>query len=226
MVFKPLPLNPNEPNPNYMVYQELSRKVLVKSLMSKGQCYLILGQSGMGKSTFLLWLKEFSPLYKLTPIFFHGGKDLAIEQFKKCFEEAIKPSFISRLINKQQVTNKPILLIIDDIELITKEDIFRYILSKLDNPDLHLSIVFSSAKKTAFIKKILKEMVIEEIPLQMPKKGNLMEMVRKRIEAGGGKKFQPFGGDVVEGIVNESETPREILTKLEKKYIELTTKTR
>ena len=69
-------------------------------------------------------------------------------------------------------------------------------------------------------------MVIEEISLQMPKKGNLMEMVRKRIEAGGGKKFQPFGGDVVEGIINESETPREILTKLEKKHIELTTKIR
>jgi len=208
-----------------MIYQDLSRKILVKSLMSKGQCYLILGQSGIGKSTFLLWLKEFSPLYKLTPIFFHGRKDLGIEQFKKRFKEVIKPSFISRIINKQQVTNKPILLLIDDIELIPNEDIFRYIIGKLDNPDLHLSIVFSSAKKTTFIKKILKEMVIEEIALQMPKKGNLMEMIRKRIEAGGGKKFQPFGGDAIEEIINESETPREIITKLEKKHIELTTKT-
>ena len=68
-------------------------------------------------------------------------------------------------------------------------------------------------------------MVIEEIALQMPKKGNLMEMIRKRIEAGGGKKFQPFGGDAIEEIINESETPREIITKLEKKHIELTTKT-
>jgi energy-coupling factor transporter ATP-binding protein EcfA2 len=226
MVYKPLPLNPNEPNPNYMVYQELARKLLVKSLMSKGQCYLILGQSGIGKTTFLLWLKDFSHLYKLTPIFFHGGKDITIEYFKKTFEEAISPSFISRMINKQNVTNKPLLLIIDDIQSFTKEDIFPYICSKLDDPHLNLSMVLSTAKKTQKIKETLNKMVIEEITLKMPKKGILMEMIRKRIEAGGGKKFQPFGGDIVEGIINESKTLREILTKLEKKHNELTTKAR
>ncbi|RLF52980.1 MAG: hypothetical protein DRN11_00285, partial [Thermoplasmata archaeon] len=56
---------------------------------------------------------------------------------------------------------------------------------------------------------------IEKIYLEMPAVDILMEMIRKRIEAGGGEDFQPFGKQLVKDIIESSTTIREILVKLQ-----------
>ncbi len=210
-----LPLNPNEPNPNFMMYQELARKLILKALMGNDGCFWIFGETGIGKTTFLLWLKEFSSLYKLVPIFFHAGEGIEFREFEKRIEEAIKPSFFPRIFLRRKVTKKPLLLLVDEIEYIKDKEIFSYMVSKLDDPDLHLAVVFSSIEPVEMVKKTFKGRDIEEISLEMPPKEIVMEMVRKRIEASGGNEFQPFGRGVVESVIEKSKTPREVLIKLE-----------
>jgi hypothetical protein len=211
-------LNPNEPNPNFMMFQEQARPILLKSLMGRGKYYWVKGKTGMGKSTFLLWLREFSSIYKIRPIYLQGGEKKSIAEFKELMEKAITPTFFPRIFYRSKATNKPILLIIDDIDYFADNEIFEYISSLIENPDVQLSLVFSSKGNEKKIMGKFKQKAIEEISLEKPSKGVLMDMVSKRIEAGGGKKFQPFGMDLVEKIVDESNTPREVLAGLEKSH--------
>lgn len=210
-----LSLNPNEPNPNFMMFQEKARPILLKSLMGKGKCYWIKGKKGIGKSTFLLWLREFSSIYKIKPIYLHGGEKKEISEFKEIINKEITPTFFPRVFYRSKATNKPILLIIDDIDFFVDDEIYQFIFSLIENTDIQLSLAFSAKGAEKKILEKFKDKTIEEITLEMPSKGAIMDMISKRIEAGGGKKFQPFGMDLVEKIVDESKTPREILTKLE-----------
>ncbi|OYT60352.1 hypothetical protein B6U81_04830 [Thermoplasmatales archaeon ex4484_30] len=95
----------------------------------------------------------------------------------------------------------------------------------MDDPDLRIGVVLSSIhqyKSKAFLVFYFRERYIETIPLQMPEKEIIMEMIRKRIEDAGGKDFEPFGEKEIEKIVINSSSPREILIKLEKMLPEIT----
>ncbi len=209
-------LNPNEPNPNFMMYQELARKIFMAAHIGNDECFWLMGKTGIGKTTFILWLEEFSSLYKVKTILFHAGEGLKLEEVKETVERAIKPSFFSKFFLKRKVGGKPFLLIMDEIVYIKDEEIFRYLVSKLDDPDLRMTIVFSSVKPVEIVKKSFKGRDIEEISLKMPPKEVVMEMIRKRIESTGENKFQPFGKEAVEELISHSTTPREVLIKLEK----------
>ena len=213
-----LSLNPNEPNPNFMMFQEQARPVLLKSLMGKGKYYWVKGEKGIGKSTFLLWLREFSSIYKIKPVYIQGGEKKEISEFKEIMDQAITPTFFPRIFYRKKATNKPILLIIDDIDLIAEDEMYQHISSLIENPDIQLSLVFSTTGNEKKITEKFLAKAIEEITLEKPSKGLLMDMISKRIEAGGGKKFQPFGMDLVEKIIDESKTPREVLSQLEKAH--------
>ncbi len=208
-------LNPNEPNPNFMVYKEEARKIILKALGSKSQCFWVLGKTGIGKTTFLMWINEFAPLYKVQPIYFHGGEDLKFEEFKEKIEGELKASFFSRVFSRKKYIERPALLLIDEVDYIKDENIFKYIVSKLDEPNLHLSVAFASVDIVEDVKKYLKERDIEKIYLEMPSMDIMMEMIRKRIEAGGGEDFQPFGKQLVKDIIESSSTIREVLVKLQ-----------
>ncbi|KAA0000295.1 MAG: ATP-binding protein [Thermoplasmata archaeon] len=208
-------LNPNEPNPNFMVYKEEARKIILKALGSKSECFWILGKTGIGKTTFLLWINEFAPLYKVDSIYFHGGEELKFEEFKEKVEKKLQASFFSRIFLRKKYSERPILLLIDEVEHIKDENIFKYIVSKLDETELHLSVVFASVEMVEEVKKYLKGRDIEKVYLEMPSVDVLMEMLRKRIEAGGGEDFQPFGKQLVKDIIESSSTIREVLIKLQ-----------
>jgi len=207
-------LNPNEPNPHFMVYKEEARKIILKSLGGKSYIFWVLGKTGIGKTTFLLWINEFASHYKVLPIYFHGGEELKFDEFKEKFEENIKASFFSRVFRRRKYVEKPILLLIDEVEYIKDENIFKYILSKLDDEEVNLSVVLASVDIVEDIKNHLKGRDIEKVYLEMPSIDVLMEMVRKRIEAGGGENFQPFGKQLVRDIIESSDTIREVLVKL------------
>ncbi len=221
-------LNPNEPNPRYMMYKESAMKIFVKLLTSNDDLFWLTGKTGMGKSTFLLWLKKFAPKYNIKPLFFHGGEDLKFEVVKMEIEEAAKPSFFAKFFLRRKYTKKPLLVLLDEVGWVSEEEnekIFRYLVSKLDDPDLRIGVVLSSIhqyKSKAFLVFYFRERYIETIPLQMPEKEIVMEMIRKRIEDAGGKDFEPFGEKEIEKIVINSSSPREILIKLEKMLPEIT----
>ncbi|MEM1513426.1 MAG: AAA family ATPase [Candidatus Thermoplasmatota archaeon] len=206
-------LNPNEPNPNFMVYKEEARKIILKALGSKSSCFWLLGKTGIGKTTFLLWINQFAPLYKVKAIYFHGG-EISFDSFKEKIEKEIKASFFSRLFSKKKYSERPVIIMIDEVEHVKDENIFKYLLSKLDE-GLNISIIFSSVEFIDRIKEYLREREIEKIYLEMPPIDALMEMIRKRIEAGGGEDFQPFGKQLVKDIIESSTTIREVLVKLQ-----------
>ena len=206
-------LNPNEPNPNFMVYKDEARKIILKALGSKSNCFWLLGKTGIGKTTFLLWINQFAPLYKVKAIYFHGG-EINFDDFKVKIEKEMRASFFSRLFSKKKYAERPTIIMIDEAEHVKDENIFKYLLTKLDE-GLTISIIFSSVEIVDRIKEYFKEREIEKIYLEMPPVDVLMEMIRKRIEAGGGEDFQPFGKQLVKDIIESSHTIREVLVKLE-----------
>ncbi|MCD6222934.1 MAG: ATP-binding protein [Thermoplasmata archaeon] len=208
-------LNPNEPDPTFMVYKEEARRVMLKILAGKSECFWILGKTGVGKTTFLLWINKFAPLYKLKSIYFHGGEELKFEDFKNEIDKITKASFFSRVFLKKKYTEAPIAVLMDEADSIKDEKIWKYIVSKLDEPDLNLSVVMASVKESEEIKQYFKGRDIEKIELEKPSTDILMEMIRKRIEAGGGEGYQPFGKQLIKDIIESSDTIREILIKLE-----------
>lgn len=214
-MLKEMFLNPNEPNPNFMVYKEEARKVILKTLGGKSECFWVLGKTGIGKTTFLLWIKEFAPLYRVEAIYFHGGEDLKFEEFKEKIEEKAKASFFSRVFLRRKYVEKPLMILIDEVEYIEDENFFKYLVSKLDDKEMHLSTVFSSVDMVENVKKHFKGRDIEKIELEMPSMDVMLEMIRKRIEAGGGEDFQPFGKQLVKDIIESSSTIREVLIKLQ-----------
>ncbi|KAA0003972.1 MAG: hypothetical protein FE048_00340 [Thermoplasmata archaeon] len=215
-------LNPNEPNPKYMMYQESAMKIFIKLLTSNDDLFWLTGRTGMGKSTFLLWLKQVAPRYSVKTVFFHGGEGLKFERVKMEIEEAVKPSFFAKFFLRRKYTKKPLLILLDEVGWVPdgeSEKIFRYIVSKLDDPDLRVGVVLSSIhqyKSKAFLVFYFRERYIETIPLQMPSKEVIMEMIKKRIKDAGGRDFEPFGEKMIENIIKKSNSPREILIKLEK----------
>ncbi len=208
-------LNPNEPNPSFMVYKEEARKVILKTLGGKSECFWILGKAGIGKTTFLLWIERFAPLYKVKPIYFHAGENLKLEDMKNRIEEETKASLFSRIFRRRKYIEKPVLILIDDVENIDDESIFKYIISRLDDEEINISVALASVDIVKKIEEIFKERDIEKIYLEMPPMDILMEMIRKRIEAGGGEDFQPFGKQLVKDIIESSSTIREVLIKLQ-----------
>ncbi|RLF50782.1 MAG: hypothetical protein DRN11_04035 [Thermoplasmata archaeon] len=208
-------LNPNEPNPYFMVYKEEARKVILKTLGGKSECFWILGKTGIGKTTFLLWINKFAPEYRVKPIYFHGGENLKFEEFKERIEDETKASFFSRVFRRRKYIERPVLLLIDEAEHIRDENIFKYIISRLDEEELNVSVALASVNIVEDIKKYFKGRDIEKIYLEMPSVEVLMDMIRKRIEAGGGEDFQPFGKQLVKDIIESSTTIREVLVKLQ-----------
>ncbi len=208
-------LNPNEPNPYFMVYKDDARKVILKALGGKSECFWILGKSGIGKTTFLLWINQFAPLYKVKPIYFHGGEELNLEKLKERIEEEIKASFFSRMFKRKKYIERPILILIDDVDNVKDENIFKYLISKLDDERLNVSLVLSSVELVKEIEAYFKDRDVEKIYLEMPSLDILLEMIRKRIEAGGGEGFQPFGKQLIKDIIESSSTIREVLIKLQ-----------
>ena len=208
-------LNPNEPNPAFMVYKEDARKILLKIIGSKSDCFWLLGKTGMGKTTFLLWMNKFAPIYKIKPIFFHGGDDLKFEDFKEKIEKNIRPSFFSRVFFRKKYTEIPVAILIDEVEYVKDDNIWKYIISKLDESELHLSIVMASVEVIEDLKKYFKGRDIEKIQLEKPPMDIMLEMIRKRIEAGGGEDFQPFGKQLVKDIIESSDTIRDVLIRLQ-----------
>ncbi|HDN96049.1 MAG TPA: hypothetical protein ENG71_03175 [Thermoplasmatales archaeon] len=208
-------LNPNEPNPNFMVYKEEARKVILKALGGKSECFWVLGKTGIGKTTFLLWINQFAPLYRVHPIYFHGGENLKFEEFKERILKETKASFFSRVFRKRKYIEKPVLIMIDEVEHVKDENVFKYVISLLDDEELNASVVLASVDIVEDVKKFFKGRDIEKIYLEMPSVDILMEMIRKRIEAGGGEDFQPFGKQLVKDIIESSTTIREILVKLQ-----------
>ncbi|MCD6480948.1 MAG: hypothetical protein J7L31_01580 [Thermoplasmata archaeon] len=208
-------LNPNEPNPNFMVYKEEARRVILKALGGKSECFWVLGKTGIGKTTFLLWIKEFGPLYKVKPIYFHGGDDLKFDEFKTTLEHETRASFFSRVFLRKKYIEIPVILMIDDVDFLKDDDIIKYVVSKLDEEKIHLSVVFASVDMVEKVREYLRGRDIEKIFLEMPSPEAIMEMIRKRIEAGGGEDFQPFGKQLVKDIIESSSTVREVLIKLQ-----------
>jgi len=208
-------LNPNVPDPTFMVYKNEARRVMLKALAGKSECFWVLGKTGIGKTTFLLWINKFAPMYKLKSMYFHGGNELNFEEFKNSIEKATKASFFSRIFLKKKYTEAPIAVLIDEAEHVKDERIWKYIVSKLDEPGLNFSVVMASVQEVEEIKQYFKGRDIEKIELEKPSTDILMEMIRKRIEAGGGEGYQPFGKQLIKDIIESSDTIREILMKLE-----------
>ena len=104
---------------------------------------------------------------------------------------------------------------IDDVDFVKDENIIKYVVSKLDEEKLHISVIFASVEMVEGVKQFLRGRDIEKIELEMPPPDSIMEMIRKRIEAGGGEDFQPFGKQLVKDIIESSNTIREILVKLQ-----------
>jgi hypothetical protein len=208
-------LNPNEPNPNFMLHKEEARRILLKTVSGKSYFFWLIGKTGIGKTTFLLWINQFAHHYKILPIYFHGGENLKLEDIKEEIEKKTKASFFSKVFLRKTYIEKPILLMIDDIDYIEDENIFKYVISKLDEEKLHISIIAASVESEDKVSEFLRGRDIEKITLEMPSIDTMIEMIRKRIEAGGGENFQPFGKQLVKDIIEASNTIREILKKLQ-----------
>jgi len=208
-------LSPNEPNPNFMVYKEEARKLILKAIAEKSECFWILGKTGIGKTTFLLWLNEYAPLYHIVPVFFHGGEKLTLAEMKEKIEEAIRPSFFSRVFLRRRVIEKPLLILIDEVEYIKDDNVFQYLIGKLDDTQLHTSLVLASVDIVEdVVKNHFKGREINRIYLEIPSSEIIMDMIRKRIEASGGEDFQPFGKQLVRDVIESSTTIRDVLIKL------------
>jgi len=209
-------LNPNEPNPGFMVYKEEARKIILQSIAGTSEVFWILGDTGIGKTTFLLWLKEFSPMYHVEPIMMHGGENLTLDEVKTRVESAIRPSFFSRAFLRKAVIERPVLLLLDEVDYIRDKKIFQYLISKLDEPHLQMSAVLSSADMVnEIIDAFLKGRDIDKINLKMLSTDTIMEMVKRRIEVSGGDGFRPFGKQMVRDVIESSSTIRDVLIKLE-----------
>ncbi|MFO8132591.1 MAG: ATP-binding protein [Thermoplasmatota archaeon] len=209
-------LNPNEPRHEFMVYKDNARSIILKTIEGTSEVFWILGKTGIGKTTMLQWLQEFGPLYKVEPIMIHGGENLTLDEVKTEVEQAISPSFFSRVFLRKQVIERPVLLLIDEAEYITDETVFEYLISKLDAPGLRLSVVLASVDVVdAIVEKHLKGRDVEKIRLTMPPADQILDMMKRRIEAAGGEGYRPFGKQMVEDIVESSTTIRDVLIKLE-----------
>lgn len=213
-----LPINPNEPNPNFMLFKDDARKIILKTLGGKSNCFWIAGPTGIGKTTFMLWLTEYAHYYKVHSLYFHGGADLKFEEFKEILEEQIRASFFSRIFLRKDYVEKPVLLMIDDIDFINDPAIIKYVISKLDNEALHLSLLFASVESMENFSEYLRGRNVEKLQLEMPSVDIVLEMIRKRIEAAGGENFQPFGKQLVKDIIETSSTMREVLIKLKEAF--------
>jgi hypothetical protein len=215
MIEEEVLLNPNEPNPNFMVYKEQARKLFLRALAQKSECFWILGKTGIGKTTFLLWLTEYAQLYHILPLSFHGGEKLTLDEIKATVEESLCPSFFSRFFLRQAVVEKPLMILIDEVEYIKDDNVFQYLIGKLDDARLHASVVLASVELVEdVVKNHFKGREINRIYLEIPSTEVIMEMVRKRIETAGGEDFQPFGKQLVRDVIESSDTIREVLIKL------------
>lgn len=209
-------LNPNEPNPGFMVYKEEARKMILQSIAGTSEVFWILGDTGIGKTTFLLWLNEFAPVYRVETIMIHGGENLTLDEVKTRMEEAIRPSFFSRIFLRKEVIERPVLLLLDEVDYIRDKKVFQYLISKLDEPHLQMSVVLSSvAIEKEIIDAFLKGRDIDKISLKMPSTDAIMEMMKRRIEVAGGDGFRPFGKQMVRDVIESSRTIRDVLKKLE-----------
>ncbi len=216
MINEKILLNPNEPNPSFMIHKDEARKVILKAVTGRSECFWILGKTGIGKSTFLLWLNEFAPVYRVESILVHSGEKLTLEEVKTKVEQAIRPSFFSRIFLRKKVIERPVILLIDEVEYIKDDNVFQYLISKLDDEDLQISIVLASVDIVEdVVDNHLKGRDIEKIHLEMPSVDALVDMIRWRIEASGGEGFKPFGKQMVRDIADSSITIREALIKLE-----------
>jgi hypothetical protein len=208
-------LNPNEPNPGFMVYKEEARKIVLQTIAGTGEVFWIIGDTGIGKTTFLLWLQAFSPIYRVEPIFVHGGENQTLDEVKTRVEGAIIPSFFSRVFRRKEVIERPVLLLLDEVEYITDREVFEYLISKLDTPHLQMSVVLSSTDVVdEIVTTYLKGRDIDKIPLKMPPTDTLMDMMKRRIEAAGGEGFHPFGKQMVRDVIESSTTIRDVLITL------------
>ncbi len=209
-------LNPNEPRHEFMVYKDKARSVILKTIGGTSEIFWILGSTGIGKTTFLHWLQEFGPLYKIETIMIHGGENLTLEDMKAEVEQAIRPSFFSRLFLRKKVIERPVLLLIDEVEYIKDEKVFEYLISKLDDTDLRMSVVLASVEVVDdVVKNHLKGRDVEKMRLTMPPTDQVLDMMKRRIDAAGGEGYRPFGKQMVEDIVESSTTIRDVLIKLE-----------
>ncbi|MBS3772916.1 MAG: ATP-binding protein [Candidatus Thermoplasmatota archaeon] len=209
-------LNPNEPRHEFMVYKDKARSIILKTIEGTSEVFWILGKTGIGKTTMLQWLQAFGPLYKVEPIMVHGGENLTLDEVKTEVEQAISPSFFSRVFLRKKVIERPVLLLIDEAEYITDETVFEYLISKLDAPELRLSVVLASVDVVdAIVEKHLKGRDVEKIRLNMPPADQVLDMMKRRIESAGGEGYRPFGKQMVQDIVESSTTIRDVLIKLE-----------
>ena len=149
-------------------------------------------------------------------IMVHGGENLTLDEVKALMEQAIRPSFFSRVFLRKEVIERPVLLLLDEVEYITDATVFEYLISKLDTPHLQLSVVLSSMEIVDdIVATYLKGRDVEKIRLKMPPTDTVMDMMKRRIEAAGGEGFHPFGKQMVRDVIDSSTTIRDVLIKLQ-----------
>ena len=218
------PFNPNKPDPRFILYDDLGRKILEQASREPGRLFYVYGKTGMGKTTLAHWMAEISEIYGgLESILIHGGRydpDVVRAELRKIMKG---PSFFEWIIKK--IKRKPIMkyiVIVDDVTEISDKDFFEKLVGLLELPGRHVSICFLGNKKLNEwpMREVFTNRSILTFELEKPPKDKILNMIRSRIESVGGTEYHPLTIDEILKAIEENDTIRDILLDLENLVIE------
>ncbi len=188
---------------------------------------IITGDKGAGKTALLRWMEyELSKHKDKLYANFILGKTLTNE--RETLKYMVMPLLgpLHKIINKQEklsvnniydflkkkLAKKRLILLIDDVNEIS--DLSRTLLKSLFETDLQIQVIVSGTKEEIEKSEIKEITNKESLRINLPKLefAELRLMLKKRIEAVGGKDILPFTDEEIKRLIKKSDNnPKKLL---------------
>lgn len=215
------PFDPDLPDPRFLVYRELSRR-LVEKLRASRTIWLW-GNMGLGKTTILRWIEGRGRALGLRVLYLHYGRDLAKLEPRERAEfllAACERAFRKDIFQRLRLASGPRnVLLIDEAGFIENRELPMALVGLLDDAKVHPSIVFASIRpldQTQAFYDSFRDRRVDVVALKPAEVGAVKEMVKKRIESVGGEYPSPFSERVIEAVCErEGLQPRMVLQALQ-----------
>ncbi len=209
-------------DPSLLVGYERERNEIKGFIEREGRICLILGQTGVGKTTLMKWVesnmkgnRNYITLYlpkpprnedSLLEIFLHNIVKRSV--FDVIFRRRIILHDLHEYIRRR--CKKRILLLIDEIHE-TGDEVLQWLKSLVDHVDMQL-IIAGLPEFYEKIERTFLERVDPVITLRNLTRDEVMQLILKRIESAGGSGISPFTEEAIDEIYSVTNgVPREVI---------------